>query len=76
MTVLAKRVSQISIEPACSARLAAARLRRACGGPILAAPPVRAIQASIPLESENRRRELLWTMKEIQCIRKGINGWF
>ena len=76
MTVLANRVSQISVGPACPARLAAARLRRAGARPILAAPPVRAIQTSIPLESENRRRELLWTIKEIQCIRKGINGWF
>ena len=58
MTVLAKRVSQISIGPAYPARLAAARLRRACGGPILAAPPVRAIQTSILLESKNRRDQI------------------
>lgn len=41
---LARKVNQISVRPACPARLAAARLRRAWEGPILAAPPVRAIQ--------------------------------
>jgi len=38
------------IEPGCPARLAAARLRRAFVGPILAAPPVRATQPSILLQ--------------------------
>jgi hypothetical protein len=37
------------IEPGCPSRLAAARLRRAFVRPILAAPPVRAIQPSILL---------------------------
>jgi len=46
MTILVKRVSQNSIEPVCPARLAAAKLRRACWRPILAPPPVRAIQTS------------------------------
>ena len=38
------------IEPGCPARLAAARLRRAFVRPILAPPPVRAIQPSILLQ--------------------------
>jgi len=46
MIMLARRVSQISTGPACPARLAAVRLRRTCGKPILAAPPVQAIQTS------------------------------
>jgi len=58
MTMVAKRVSQISVGPACPARLAAARLRRAGSRPILAAPPVRATQTSIPLESKNRRDQI------------------
>ena len=62
-TVLTKKVSQISIGPACPARLAAARLRRAFVLPILAAPPVRAIQASIPLESKNGKNQIVLNNK-------------
>jgi hypothetical protein len=64
MTMLPKRASQISIGPACPARLAAARLRRALGGPILAAPPVRAIQTLIILESKNGIRQITLDYEE------------
>jgi len=74
--VVTKEVNRISVEPACPARLAAARLRRALGGPILAAPPLRAKQTSILLERKTKDVKLLWTMKKIQCIRKGVSGWF
>ncbi len=40
-----------TLRPAWPARPAAARLRRACVGPILARPPIRAIQACIHPES-------------------------
>jgi hypothetical protein len=74
MIVPAKRVSQINIEPACPARLAAARLRRACWGPILAPPPVRAIQTSILLDS--RHRELQNVLDCVgNLIYKGVNYW-
>jgi len=46
MTVKPGKISEIRVRPACPARLAAAMLRRAFAWPILAAPPVRAIQAS------------------------------
>jgi hypothetical protein len=74
MTVLVKRVSQISIEPVCPARLAAARLRRACWGPILAPPPVRAIQTSIPLESKHREIQIVLNC-EGNLVYKGVNYW-
>jgi len=74
MIVLAKRVSQNSIEPVCPARLAAARLRRACWGPILAPPPVRAIPTSIPLESKNREHKIVLNY-EGNSVYKGVNYW-
>jgi hypothetical protein len=74
MTVLAKNVSQINIEPVCPAWLAAARFRRACWGPILAPPPVRAIQTSIPLESKNRGNQIVLNCKE-NSVYKGVNYW-
>jgi len=74
MTVLTKRVSQISIGPACPARLAAARLRRACDGPILAPPPVRAIQTSHirkqNVEYAHSGRNLL----ELQADKRYVKG--
>jgi integrase len=73
-TVLAKRVSQISIGPACSARLAAARLRRACWVPILAPPPVRAIQTWIPLESKNGKHQIILDY-EGNSVYKKRNYW-
>ena len=54
MTVPAKRILQTDVEPACPARHAAARLRRASVRPILAAPPVRPIQASFLPKSKGR----------------------
>ena len=74
MTVLAKRVSQISIEPACPARLAAARLRRACGGPILAAPPVRAIQSSHIRERDVKYARSGKNLLELQAGRRYMRG--
>jgi len=74
MTVLAKRISQISIGPVCPPRLAAARLRRACWGPILAPPPVRAIQTSILLESKNRELQIVLNC-EGNLVYKGENYW-
>lgn len=58
MTVLAKRVSPISIGPACPARLAAAMFRRAFYVPILIRPPIRAIRTWFLLESKNKRTEI------------------
>jgi hypothetical protein len=74
MVVTAKRVSQISTEPVCPARLATARLRRACWGPILAPPPVRAIQTSIPLESRHREFQIVLDC-EGNLVYKGVNYW-
>jgi len=74
MKMLAKRVSQISSEPVCPARLVAARLRRACWGPILAPPPVRAIQTSIPLESKDKELQIVLDC-EWNSVYKGINYW-
>ena len=54
MTVLANRESRISIGPACPARLAAARLRRACGGPF---SPRRRSERHRPRSLWNRRME-------------------
>jgi hypothetical protein len=74
MTILVKRVSQNSIEPVCPARLTAARLRRACWGPILAPPPVRAIQTSIPLESKDKEFQIVLDC-EGNLVYKGVNYW-
>jgi len=72
--VFAKRVNQISIGPACPARHAAAMLRRACCGPILAPPPVRAIQTWIPLESKDGRRKIILDY-EGNSVYKERNYW-
>jgi len=69
-----KRVSQVSIEPACPARPAAARLRRACDGPILAPPPVRAIQTWITMESKDRKDQINLNYKE-KMVYKLRNYW-
>jgi hypothetical protein len=69
-----KRVSRINIEPVCSARLAAARLRRALYGHILAPPPVRAIQTLCPLESGDKRTGIVLNEKE-KLVYKGANYW-
>jgi len=73
-TVLTKKVRQISIGPACPARLAAARLRRAFVLPILAAPPVRATQTSFLLESKNKRTEIVLN-EEGKLVYKKRNYW-
>ncbi|MFQ6036532.1 MAG: hypothetical protein ACE5NM_11905, partial [Sedimentisphaerales bacterium] len=72
--MLAKRVSQISIRPACPARLAAARLRRALVWPILAPPPVRAIQTLFLLESKDRKRQIVLNC-EGNSVYKERNYW-
>jgi len=72
--VLTKKVSQISIGPACPARLAAARLRRAFVLPILAAPPVRATQTSFLLESKNKGTEIVLNEEE-KLVYKKRNYW-
>jgi hypothetical protein len=74
MMALAKRVSQISIRPACPARRAAARLRRACWGPILAAPPVRAIQTSFLLLSKDRTGQFVLN-SDGNSVYKERNYW-
>jgi len=74
MAVPAKRVSQISVGPACPARHAAARLRRALVWPILAPPPVRAIQTSIPLELKNGKNQIVLNYKG-KMVYKENNYW-
>ena len=69
-----KKVDKVNIEPACPARLAAARLRRACWGPILAPPPVRAIQTSILLDSRHREPQIVLNC-EGNLVYKGVNYW-
>jgi len=73
-TVLAKKVSQIKLRPACPARRAAARLRRALVWPILTPPPVRAIQTSTPLGSKDRKRQIVLNC-EGNSVYKGRNHW-
>ena len=74
MTVKPGKVSEIRIRPACPARLAAAMLRRAFAGPILAAPPVRAIQASsLPKSRVGRERIVL--NYEANLVYKQKNYW-
>ena len=73
-TVLTKKVSQISIGPACPARLAAARLRRAFVLPILAAPPVRATQTLITMESKDRKCQIVLNY-EGKMVYKKRNYW-
>ena len=74
MTVLIRKVSEIHIRPACPARLAAAMLRRAFVVPILAAPPVRAIQAS-PLPKSKAGRERIVLNYEAKSVYKEKNYW-
>ena len=74
MILFKKRQSRINIEPVCPARLAAARLRRALYGPILAAPPVRAIQTSFLLESGHKRLRIL-VDKDWNLVYKEGNYW-
>jgi len=74
MTLLAKKVSQISIRPTCPARLAAARLRRAFVLPILAAPLVRAIQVSHIQKSKAKNTYLERNLLEPQADKGYMKG--
>jgi len=74
MKVLARKLSEIRVRPACPARLAAAMLRRAFTGPILAAPPVRAIQAS-PLPQSKAGKGRIILNYETKLVYKEKNFW-
>jgi len=74
MTVKPRKISEIRIRPACPARLAAAMLRRAFVGPILAAPPVRAIQTSHLLQSKIEGEGIILNY-EAKSLYKEKNYW-
>jgi hypothetical protein len=74
MTVKPGKISKIRVRPACPARLAAAMLRRAFEWPILAAPPVRAIQAS-PLPQSGDRRGRIALNYGVKLVYKEKNHW-
>lgn len=66
-----------TLRPAWPARPAAARLRRACVGPILARPPIRATQACIhPGSSDSVITNSLaqWWRKMYEVTKN--TGWF
>jgi hypothetical protein len=69
--------SVASIRPAWPARLATARLRRARVRPILARPPVRAIQACARPQSDDSTtaNSLAWQRQNVYEMRKDT-GWF
>ena len=69
-----KRLSRIDIEPVCPARLAAARLRRALYGPILAAPPVRAIQTSFSRKYNIHHAQLERNLLELKAEKGYMKG--
>jgi hypothetical protein len=66
-----------SIRPVRPARPAAARLRRAAVGPILARPPIRAIQPCARLQSgdSTTTNSLAWRRQNVYEMRKDT-GWF
>jgi hypothetical protein len=74
MTVKPGKISEIHIRPACPARLAAAMLRRAFARPILAAPPVRAIQASHIGKSKAEKNRIVLNY-EAKLVYKEKNYW-
>jgi len=74
MTLKPRKLSEIRIRPACPARLAAATFRRAFEWPILAAPPVRAIQAS-PLSQSKAGRGKIVLNYEANLVYKRKNFW-
>jgi len=74
MTSPMRKVSEIRIRLACPAWLAAAMLRRAFTGAILAAPPVRAIQASPLLQSKVGRERIVLNY-EVKLVYKEKNYW-
>jgi len=65
------------IRPVWPARLAAARLRRAHPWPILARPPVRAIQPCVRLESSDMAitNSLAWRRSNGYELKRNT-GWF
>jgi hypothetical protein len=67
-------VSVACSQPGCPARPAAAMLRRAFEWPILAAPPVRAIQAS-PLPQSGDRRGRIALNYGVKVVHKEKNHW-
>jgi len=69
-----KRASEHTVRPTCPARRAAARLRRAFWRPILAAPPVRAIQVSPLLRSDDRKGRIALNY-ELKLVYKEKNHW-
>ena len=72
--MLIKRASRINIEPVCPARLAAARLRRALYGPILAAPPFRAIQTSFSQKDNIYHVKLKRNLLELEAEKEYMKG--
>ena len=65
------------VRPAWPARPAAARLRRACVGPILARPPIRATQACARPESGDSTitNSLAWRQQKVYEMTNNT-GWF
>ena len=74
MILFKKRQSRINIGPVCPARLAAARLRRALYGPILAAPPVRAIQTSFSQKYNIHNTQLERNLLELEAEKEYMKG--
>jgi hypothetical protein len=74
MIMFIKRASRINIEPVCPARLAAARLRRAFYMPILAAPPVRAIQTSFSQKHNIYNVQLERNLLELKAEKGYMKG--
>ena len=74
MILFKKRQSRINIEPVCPARLAAARLRRALYGPILAAPPVRTIQTSFSQKYNIHNTQLERNLLEFEAEKEYMKG--
>jgi hypothetical protein len=74
MILFKKRLSRINIEPVCPARLAAARLRRALYVPILAAPPVRAMQTSSSRKYNIHNAQLERNLLELKVEKGYMKG--
>ena len=69
-----KKVSETCVVPACSARLAAAMFRRAFAVPILAAPPIRSIQAWPDMKVKTARGKLGLNY-DAELVYKKRNYW-
>ncbi len=74
MILFKKGQSRINIKPVCPARLAAARLRRALYGPILAAPSVRAIQTSFSQKYNIHNTQLERNLLELEAEKEYMKG--